>query len=392
MSNTHPKHILIVDDEPSILSILRNVFLDTPYRLSLVSTGIEAKTILEDGDCNVLLTDKNLPDISGMDLLRVAKNIDPTTEVIIITGYDSTETVIEAIDHNVYAYLLKSEAMDNIYAVRNKVEKALEKQSIIRKNIELLEQLKDQNYELENALDESKTLQAELVQSQKLAGIGTVAAGIAHEISSPLQGILSLSEAITEEPNADVSQSYASEIVEYCNNIRSIISGLSSYTRLPHSDPDSESTSISVCVNDAITLLFRSSYLDDIEINLDLDENCTVYAQKNELQQIFINLIKNGAEAIREKHGAQPSGIIKIHSKIDDKGQLITIEDNGTGIDSEHIGLLFDPFFTTKAVGQGTGLGLNIVYRLILKHKGIIHAESVKDIYTRFTIRFPAYP
>ncbi|MEC8382271.1 MAG: response regulator, partial [Myxococcota bacterium] len=130
MAESVSKHILIVDDEKSILHILRNIFIDTPHRLSLVETGQEAKTILEDDGCDLLLTDKNLPDISGLELLRIAKQIDPTVEVIIITGYDSTETVIEALEHDVYAYLLKSEAMDNIYAVRNKVDNALAKQQV----------------------------------------------------------------------------------------------------------------------------------------------------------------------------------------------------------------------------------------------------------------------
>ena len=99
-------------------------------------------------------------------LFRLIFEIEPTIEVIIITGYDSTETVIEALEHDVYAYLLKSEAMDNIYAVRNKVDNALAKQQAVREKLDLMEKLWNRNEELKQALDEAKTLQAELVQSQ----------------------------------------------------------------------------------------------------------------------------------------------------------------------------------------------------------------------------------
>ena len=391
MAESVSKHILIVDDEKSILHILRNIFIDTPHRLSLVETGQEAKTILEDDGCDLLLTDKNLPDISGLELLRIAKQIDPTVEVIIITGYDSTETVIEALEHDVYAYLLKSEAMDNIYAVRNKVDNALAKQQVIREKQELMNELVTRNEELYQALDEAKTLQAELVQSQKLAGIGTVAAGIAHEISSPLQGILSLSEAITDETDLSTAQGYANEIIEYCHNIRSIISGLSSYTRSNSNNNNFEAVVLGQSFQAAVTLLERSLLLDHVQIKSSIDDSVKIMAQCNEIQQIFVNLIKNGSEAIRDRYGQSLEGRITVNICQEVDTVLCTIEDNGTGILNDNIDLIFDPFFTTKSVGAGTGLGLNIVYRLVHKYRGTIHVESVPQLYTRFLLRFPNY-
>ncbi|MEC7986377.1 MAG: response regulator, partial [Myxococcota bacterium] len=112
------KHLLIVDDEQAILLILKNIFLKSDYRISLCNNGENAKKIIEEQGCDLLLTDKNLPDLSGMELLKLAKEHNPFCEVIILTGYDSKQTMIEAIDNSAYAYLLKAEAMDNVFDIQ----------------------------------------------------------------------------------------------------------------------------------------------------------------------------------------------------------------------------------------------------------------------------------
>ena len=114
-------------------------------------------------------------------------------------------------------------------------------------------------------------------------------------------------------------------------------------------------------------------------------------AQANEIQQIFVNLLKNGAEAIRDRYGQSPEGRITIDITQEPDSVLCCIQDNGIGISKEPIELIFDPFFTTKPVGDGTGLGLNIVYRLVHKYRGTIHVESIPQQYTRFLLRFPNY-
>ena len=112
------QHLLIVDDEPVILQILRAVFENEPYRVSCASNGREASQILEEQGCHLLLTDKNLPDISGMDLLRLAKERDPTTQVIIITGYASVETAITAMELDAFDYVLRP--LNNVFDIRKK--------------------------------------------------------------------------------------------------------------------------------------------------------------------------------------------------------------------------------------------------------------------------------
>ena len=171
------KHLLIVDDEPVILQILKAVFEDEPVRLTCVGSGSDAKTVLEEQGCDLLITDKNLPDINGLELLQMAKGINPFTEVIIITGYASLETALAAMEHDAFDYVVKP--LNNVFDIRKKVRRALEKQTMAMENQRLVEDLGTRNEELHAALLEAKALQSELIQSEKLAGIGTLAAGVA---------------------------------------------------------------------------------------------------------------------------------------------------------------------------------------------------------------------
>ena len=207
-----PVHLLIVDDEPVILQILQAVFEDEPYRLTAVGTGNEARQVIETQGCDVLITDKNLPDVSGMELLRLAKNAQPLCEVILITGYASLDTAIAAVELDAFDYVLKP--LDNVFDIRAKVRRALEKRQMQTENLRLLEDLQAKNAELRASLADARLLRSELIQSEKLAGIGTLAAGVAHEVSSPLFGILGLAEAITDEDNIETARSHAHEIVE----------------------------------------------------------------------------------------------------------------------------------------------------------------------------------
>jgi YesN/AraC family two-component response regulator len=223
------RRLVIVDDEPIILQILEAVFEDGPWDLKVCSSGKQAREVMERYGVDILLTDKNLPDINGLDLLADAKRFNPLAEVIIITGYASLETALSALEMDAFDYVLKP--LNNVFEIRKKVQRAAEKQAIAEENKALLTELAGKNVELESALAQTQALQNELIQTEKLAGIGTLAAGIAHEVSSPLFGIMGLAEAIAEEGEVKTCQAYAREIVEYSKGIRDIVKELSSYSR-----------------------------------------------------------------------------------------------------------------------------------------------------------------
>jgi len=379
------KHLLIVDDEPVILQILKAVFEDEPVRLTCVGTGREATRVLEDQGCDLLITDKNLPDINGLELLKKAKELNPFTEVIVITGYASLETALSAMEHDAFDYVVKP--LNNVFDIRKKVRRALEKQDLALDNQRLLNDLQAKNASLESALTDLKTLQNDLIQSEKLAGIGTLAAGVAHEVSSPLFGILGLAEAIPDEGDRGKVDEYAQEIVSYCAQIRSIVVDLSGYSR--SSSDGSETVDLGNAIRDATRLVQRTIDISGVEISEEAPAGLICRAIGTELQQIFVNLTKNAIEAVRDQHGAT-GGQVSITAGRGIDHIWATVEDNGVGIPNDKQNQVFDPFYTTKPPGKGTGLGLNVVYRIVTKHRGQVSVQNNEGaLGSVFRVQFP---
>ena len=386
---TPSRHLLIVDDEPVILQILQAVFEGEPYRVTAVGTGREASQVIAEQGCDLLLTDKNLPDISGLELLRLAKEKDPFTEVIIITGYASLETALAAMELDAFDYVLKP--LNNVFDIRKKARQALEKRDMALENRRLLQHLQEKNTELQDALHETRALQAELIQSEKLAGIGTLAAGIAHEISSPLFGIMGLAEAIDDEEDLSLVREYAGDIVEYCRNIRDIVVELGSYSRTATNEYRT-TVDLPRIIEDALLLVERSAPVEGVTFHRTLPQSAYVHARTNEIQQVFVNLIKNAAEAVQERFAGRPGGTVNISAGQDDDVVWATVADNGSGIPEDKLSVIFDPFYTTKPPGKGTGLGLNVVYRILTKYRGSISVESTPDRGTTFHLKIPVQP
>ncbi len=382
---SRPGRLVLVDDEPVILELLATVFEDEPYEVVACPDGTTALAAMQQG-VDVLLTDKNLPDIGGLDLVQHARRLQPDSECIIITGYASLDTALEAMALDVFDYIVKPPK--DIYEVRRKVRLAFDRQRMRRENERLMGELQQKNAELEAALTELHDVQAELIQSEKLAGIGTLAAGIAHEISSPLFGIMGLGEAITDETDIAAAQRYASEIVEYSRTIRDIIGELSGYSRT--ADTEYLTTvELRAVVDDASRLVTRSMGVSADAVVCELEPGLLVNARTSELQQVFVNLFKNAIQAVTEGGGAVTDGCVRVSGGRAPQHVWVAVADQGPGIADEKKSVIFDPFFTTKPPGQGTGLGLNIVYRIVTKYRGTVNVDSQPGEGAEFRLRFP---
>ncbi len=384
------KQLLLVDDEPVILQVLKAVFEDEPYRLTTASNGKDALAVIATSQVDLVITDKNLPDVGGIEILRAAKAKDPLAEVIILTGYGSLETALTALELDAFDYVLKP--LNNVFDIRNKVRKADQKQQMAMENRRLIQELSRKNAELEAALDDARALQAELIQSEKLAGIGTLAAGITHEISSPLFGILGLAEAVTDEQDLALAQGYARDIVEYCRTIRDIVVDLSSYSRSATHEYLT-SVELSKVIADALKLVERSAPVENVVFSTEIEPGLYLNARTNELQQVFVNLIKNAAEAVNDRVLADSTGLaprtVVVQAGRAEGVLWARVADSGLGIPEDRLRLIFDPFYTTKPAGKGTGLGLNIVYRIVTKYRGQIQVQSKVGEGTEFNLRFP---
>ncbi len=385
--------LVIVDDEPVILNLLASLFKADPrVEVRACADGTSALAEIEQG-VDVLLTDKNLPDLGGLELAGRARQLHPDVEIIVITGYASLDTALMAMELDVFDYIVKPPR--DIHDVRRRVLQAFDKQSMARENRELLQRLQERNSELERTLRELTEAQAQLVQSEKLAGIGTLAAGVAHEISSPLFGVMGLAEAILEEEDPALVRGYAKEIVDYSAAIKEIVVQLSGYSRSARSEFVG-AVDLRQVIEDAIKLVARSSTVNPDWIHLQAPEALLVHARGNELQQVFVNLVRNAVEALHDRYGestaAEFPGRVEISATADEEWVWATVSDNGGGIPADQLGAIFDPFYTTKPPGRGTGLGLNIVYRIMTRYRGHISVDSEMGQGTRFTLRLPLEP
>lgn len=378
-------HILVVDDEQIVLELFETLFFGDPLRLTCVEDGRAALQVLKTEGADVIIVDKNLRDISGLEVLKVAKEILPSCEVIMITGAASLDSVLVAMELDAFDYILKP--IRNIYDIKAKVKKALEKQRIVRENHRLLRHLQEHAQSLERALEERKRMEAELIQSEKLAGIGTLAAGIAHEISSPLFGILGMAEAIADEDNLKLCHEYALEIVDYSKQIREIVQDLSAYSRTARNEGVVKVDLKRTC-EDAVRMVFRSRKTELVETRLELDDELMIDARPNEIQQVLVNLLKNAVDAFESLPAEAPRRIV-VKGVRQPKQVVLTVQDSGVGIPPASLEKVFEPFYTTKGVGKGTGLGLHIVWRIVTRYEGSIHVESVPGHGTCFTLRFP---
>lgn len=232
-------------------------------------------------------------------------------------------------------------------------------------------------------ISEQKMLHFQLIQSEKLAGIGILASGIAHEINNPLAGILGMAEAIRDENNAAKMKSYANDIIQYALNASSIVKELSSYSR--HARDESQSTvDLASIMEYSLKMARHSTSLMSINVVTDFKRNSYIFGNEGEIQQVFVNLMVNAIHAMPEK------GVLTLSCWNDGNIVRASISDTGHGISQENIKHIFDPFFTTKPVGKGTGLGLYVVYKIVTKYEGTIDVDTKEGVGTTFTLKFPA--
>jgi two-component system, NtrC family, sensor kinase len=232
-----------------------------------------------------------------------------------------------------------------------------------------------------------------MIQSSKMAALGKMAAGIAHEINNPLAVIgekagwikdLLSEEDVSQSPNYKEFEDAVLKIEYHVDRARKVTHRLLGFAR--RMEPIQERVDINKTLNETIDFLENESRYRSIDIQLDSKQDLpSVISDSSQLQQVFLNIINNAIDAIGK------NGEIRIKTSWVAKNQEVKIEiaDNGPGIPKEDISKIFDPFFTTKEVGKGTGLGLSIVYSIIEKLGGRIMVASEVGVGTTFTIYFP---
>ena len=236
--------------------------------------------------------------------------------------------------------------------------------------------------ELKDTQAEKDRVMEQLIQTEKIAAIGTMASGIGHEINNPLYSILGLAEAIRDEKNISQCNEYGQDIIKYSMHIAEIVKNLSGYIQ-PAEKHDLEQVDLNNTLCEAVAMAKHQLFSDKVEIRENLMPLPMIQAKSEEIMQAFFNIIRNGIQAMGGK------GMVEITSRRIENLLRIQIRDTGPGIPEEHIGNIFDPFYTTKGPDEGEGLGLYIVRQIIKKYDGSIDVESEQGVGTVFTIQFP---
>ncbi len=231
-------------------------------------------------------------------------------------------------------------------------------------------------------ITQQKRLQEELIQSEKLASIGTLTSGIAHEINNPLTGIIGTAEIMLDELKNDPKlQDFARDIISYAQSAAEIIKDLTSYSRKEKGEI--ELVEITEVIETSLKLAKRGMKFNDVVVKKEYDEVARIEANPNELKQVFLNLIINAVQAMDGK------GILTLKCKKNGGNVHISVTDTGKGIKPSDIDKIFNPFFTTKEPGKGTGLGLSIAHQIIYNMGGRITVESDQEKGTTFHVYIP---
>lgn len=255
------------------------------------------------------------------------------------------------------------------------------------------QKLDDQNKELADTIQKLTEAESQLVQSEKMASLGRMSAGIIHEINNPLNfattGLFTLKKKakhVAPEQQEEYNE-ILKDVEDGIARVKNIVSDLRLFTH-PNTDQLDQVQPAEVV---ASAMRFLSNEMKDkAAIEIKLDPQQTVRANKNKLIHVFVNLVQNSLDAMKEKpfpNGEKPT--IWIEGRDIKEASCLIVRDNGPGISSEHVDKIFDPFYTTKDVGEGMGLGLSICYRIMQECQGKISVRTEPGKFCEFTLEFP---
>jgi histidine kinase len=238
----------------------------------------------------------------------------------------------------------------------------------------------------------------QLIQASKMATLGEMSAGVAHELNQPLSVIKTSASFLTKkidrkEPvSPDILRELADEMDSQVDRASLIINHLRQFGR--KTDIRKANVQLNDCISGTFTVLGRQLEVHGIKVELDLDKELPpIKGDRNRLEQVFLNLIMNARDAMDEKQelaGQDVEKVLRISSKTADDRVVVKVSDSGLGMSEGVKEKIFEPFFTTKPVGKGTGLGLSISFGIVRDYDGIIEVQSFEGRGTTFTISFPA--
>jgi C4-dicarboxylate-specific signal transduction histidine kinase len=329
--------------------------------------------------------DMMMPEKDGLQACREIREHTPTQNIpiILLTARADEETKLGALSAGASDFLTKPFSTTELHVrIKNLVE-----------SHEYQRKVTKQKQALESTIEQLKETETQLVQTEKLASLGRMSAGIIHEINNPLNfattGLFTLrnkGKYLAPEQQEEYAE-ILRDVEEGLKRVKNIVSDLRMFTH-----PETESRDqVEVPEVVAAALRFLSNeWKDKVRIEQKLAEHQTIWANKNKLIHVLVNLLQNSVDALKGKSFAGESPTIWIEGRLEPGKSILVIRDNGMGIESEHLDKVFDPFYTTKDVGEGMGLGLSICYRIVREFEGQILVRTEPGRFCEFTLEFPA--
>jgi signal transduction histidine kinase len=375
---------LIADDEPDMLRFLKSQ-LTGHYQVLEAVDGQQAIEKAAQFLPDVILLDMMMPEKDGLQACKELRQRASTQSIpiILLTARADEQTKLAALSAGASDFLPKPFSTTELHVrIKNLVE-----------SYHYQRKLSKQNTVLEETIEQLKDTETALVETEKLASLGRFSAGIIHEINNPLNfattGLYTLrrkAKFLAPEEQEEYAE-ILKDVEDGIGRVKTIVSDLRKFS---HNETD---TIEQVEVSDVMTqaLRFLSHEIGEkVQIQQNLPDNQTIWANQNKLIQVAVNLLQNSIDALKGKQfGESEKPMISIEGRLDQGKSIVVFRDNGPGIEPGNLDKIFDPFFTTKDVGAGMGLGLSICYRIVRNYEGRITARSEPGKFCEFTLEFP---
>jgi signal transduction histidine kinase len=372
--------VLIVDDEHANVRLLEQLLEDAGYTtLRSLTDARQVLTTYAEFQPDLLLLDLRMPYLDGVQILEQLRPqlMEAYVPVLMLTADVTPEAKTRALQAGTTDFLTKPfDRVEAILRIRNLLETR-----------RLYLELASQNRSLEQMVRDRTE---RLLQSEKVATMGSLLAGIAHELNNPLAILMGHTELLRGKVSDAALVQRTEKIDEAARRCVRIVRNFLALAR--QRPPERGDVAVNPIIQGAIELLAYELRTDDVEVVLDLADGLPVlWADPHQLHQVFVNLIGNAHHAIRRMQGRRRRITVRTRSSAaEGRGVRIEISDTGPGIPPEIQQRIFAPFFTTKPVGEGTGLGLSLCRSIIEEHEGTIAVESAPEAGATFRIDLAA--
>ncbi|CAN2040277.1 two-component system, NtrC family, sensor kinase [Candidatus Magnetomoraceae bacterium gMMP-15] len=366
--------LLLVDDETDFLRTIAKRMQKRGIHPEQAENGDNALSILKKKDMDVVVLDMKMPGMDGIEVLQHIKEDYPQTEVILLTGHVTTQDGVEGIKKGAFDYLRKPVELEHLLG---KIKQAHDK--ILRKQ------------EKNREADFRRKMEQQMIATERLASLGTLAAGVAHEINNPLaimnEAVGWMKLILNKEEMADMPRKQ-----DFDKGLSKIEKSIERAKRITHQllgvVRENDSTQLELDLNELLEessqLVNREAKNKNIKIIHEIDPSLEkIWCDPYKLRQVLINLITNAV------HATGDGGQVIISLKNIGEKVAISVSDTGEGIPKENQKRIFEPFFSTKSPAKGTGLGLFVTRGIIEKLGGSIELESQVGKGSSFLIQFP---